>query len=319
MMFWKIVNNLYIQSRMTMVNHFFNKNRVNSAAIQKNILIYADIGTVNSSVIGFSYRLSKMIDHDKYAIKLVDGDFIQHADWIDNAALLVMPGGRARPYYSSLGADIDYVKSGKKTLMHRINAMGKGNEKIKQFVESKKGAYLGVCAGAYYASKLTVFERGNPLEIIDKGVICFFNGEAEGPVFKKGKFSYLTLSGFYPAKVEFNIQDKPPRDGYVYFNGGCFFKNPEKQDGFKVLARYTENHLPAVIAKGNVVLSGVHFESSHHFIFWKKLFDKKQYTQLKNDTPFQYGGLDIILDALNIQRKKDKEVDSSTRSSINKT
>ena len=55
----------------------------------------------------------------------------------------VMPGGADRPYCAALN--------------------GEGNRRIRAFVEAG-GAYLGLCAGAYYASQRVEFELGSRCE-----------------------------------------------------------------------------------------------------------------------------------------------------------
>ena len=67
--------------------------------------------------------------------------------------VLVMPGGRDKPYQENLS--------------------GKGIEIIKNFVK-RGGSYLGICAGAYFASDRVEFEIGSDIEVNEERDLKFF-------------------------------------------------------------------------------------------------------------------------------------------------
>eukprot|EP00108_Taenia_solium_P007602 TsM_001005700 transcript=TsM_001005700 gene=TsM_001005700 len=97
-----------------------------------------------------------------------------------------------------------------------------GLERLRSFVLSG-GSYLGICSGAYLASSLTKFDTGGPLEINDVGVLNFFPGTAEGPLF--GTFSYASESGASAPILDActDLNSDMPTSLAVYFNGGCHF------------------------------------------------------------------------------------------------
>ena len=82
----------------------------------------------------------------------------------EDAGILVMPGGRDKPYQEDLA--------------------GEGVEAIKEFV-SGGGHYLGICAGAYFASDRVVFEKGTEMEVDEERDLKFFPGTAYGTIFKE--------------------------------------------------------------------------------------------------------------------------------------
>jgi glutamine amidotransferase-like uncharacterized protein len=158
---------------------------------------------------------------------------------LKDISLLIMPGGRDRPYHAAL--------------------KGAGNRQIRSFVENG-GTYLGICAGAYYGCRTVEFDKDFPLEICEERELSFFSGKAVGPAYGKGTFEYESSKGARLAKIEtakgtFN----------VYYNGGCFFEGDFTH--VRILARYLDlsGHPPAIIecsiGKGKAILSGVHIET----------------------------------------------------------
>lgn len=166
-----------------------------------------------------------------------------YSPWDEKASMLIMPGGRDRPYMEAL--------------------RGLGNAKIGRFVQ-KGGVYLGICAGAYYGASKIEFEKGSLEEIVEARELKFFEGCAKGPVFHHGSYTYRSPACAKAAKLaaqggEFS----------AYYHGGCTFLGDLGKT--LVLARYKElpGLPPAVIAcpvgEGTAILSGVHLEvSSHH-------------------------------------------------------
>lgn len=235
------------------------------------IAVYFDQGVSLSSAISFVMNCRRVIKNSDYSLCLVNGETLQSKMWEQETALLVFPGGRARPYYKSLGARLEpeAALAGER---RKLMDIGVGNRRIKHFV-TEGGSYLGLCAGAYYAAQETVFEKGKPLEVLDEGALGFFRGVAEGPAYDKSLFSYHSKKGARLASISWLVhQDNPGRKtGYVYYNGGCFFKTPGNYKGVKVLSRYEDiEKKPAAIVlcqvgKGKAVLSGIHPEISYPF------------------------------------------------------
>jgi len=151
----------------------------------------------------------------------------------------VMPGGRDRPYQASLGEE--------------------GARRIRQFVE-QGGSYLGLCAGAYFASARVLFQPGTDMEVDEQRPLAFFPGTAWGAV-TGPEFKYSSEAGTAGVNLGSDL--------IVYYNGGCSFKGEEEVFGdCKVEASYeeVEGRPPAVLsrtlAEGRVILSGVHWEIS---------------------------------------------------------
>ena len=199
------------------------------------ILIYKDEGASLDSV---NALLNSFKDTEA---KTVSGFDLQNTAWISHTRLLIIPGGKSVPFYEKLGAA--------------------GNKNIVAFVE-QGGCYLGLCAGAYYASKETIFANGLPLELHLPGELNFFQGRAIGPVFADETFAYASEAG--ARVVDITWQDQQLYS--LYFNGGCYFENASDFKNVEILAHYTAKKLPAIvkcaIGKGCAILSGVHPELS---------------------------------------------------------
>ena len=95
-------------------------------------------------------------------VALVDAEAIKNGA-LQGASLLVMPGG----------ADLAYCE--------KLN--GEGNALIRQFVENG-GAYLGICAGAYYACNAIEWAMGTHQEIAGPRELAFYPAMASGPVYE---------------------------------------------------------------------------------------------------------------------------------------
>lgn len=198
------------------------------------VLIYNDEG-VSAFSLKETLRTFRPLSDE---IEVVDHHYLIEKEWGKKTKLLVIPGGRDIPYDRNL--------------------RGKGTKKIRQFVE-KGGSYLGSCAGAYFGCNEVIFEKGKPLEVHEKRDLKFFPGAAVGTLYDI-PFCYVSRKGLHPAEISFE-----GKIFNLYYNGGCSFKDAEHYPSVKVLARYEDaQHQSAIIhckvGKGNVILSGVHFE-----------------------------------------------------------
>ncbi|EIE27046.1 hypothetical protein COCSUDRAFT_55074 [Coccomyxa subellipsoidea C-169] len=101
---------------------------------------------------------------------------------------------------------------------HQLN--GRGNSLIRGFVEAG-GAYLGLCAGAYYACSYVEFALGTTLEVKGPRELAFFSGTAAGPIY--GGFRYETEDGAHAARVAFQpphqASDEASVNGDTPING----------------------------------------------------------------------------------------------------
>lgn len=201
------------------------------------IYIYQDEGVSQESYLQTLSTLKNFLNK-KYIIKAISSDQVINSSWDKDAALFVIPGG----------ADLHYLK--------KLN--GLGNSKIKQYVKNG-GSFLGICAGAYYASSYVEFDKEGPLEVLGERELQFFKGKSIGPILSP--YDYKTQRGARVAEIYTNFSEVSKT--FVYYNGGGYFKNAEKFSNTKVIANYT-NNLAAIIlityGQGRVLLSGVHFE-----------------------------------------------------------
>jgi len=196
--------------------------------------IYVGRGTSNLSV-----RAAKvMLEEMGVEVALVNAKDLSNQLKKTNCRLLVMPGGRDRPYHASLGVE--------------------GAKMIRQFVE-QGGSFLGLCAGAYFASARVLFQPGTEMQVDEERPLALFPGTAWGTV-TGPEFKYSSEAGTVAVDLGSGL--------IVYYNGGCAFKLEEgaMSAESEVVARYEEvqDKPPAVIrrhvASGKVILSGVHWE-----------------------------------------------------------
>ncbi|KAI9873317.1 MAG: biotin holocarboxylase synthetase [Pleopsidium flavum] len=224
------------------------------AAQRINVLVYSGNGSTIESVRHCMYTLRRLLSPN-YAVISVTGDTIIKEPWTASCALLVFPGG----------ADLGYCRT--------LN--GEGNRKISQFVQ-RGGAYLGLCAGAYYGSKRCEFEVGNKtMEVVGDRELAFFPGTSRGCAFPG--FIYHSEEG--TRAVELKVEKTALAEGSVpdvfrsYYNGGGVFVDAPKykDQGVEILASYSEplsvdsgEGTAAVVyckvGEGGAVLTGPHPE-----------------------------------------------------------
>lgn len=207
--------------------------------LKKEIYIYHGPGVSEESFAQIYYTLHHFAR--RYAVKSINYNEIAQRKWANKAALLVIPGGADSFYMQYLS--------------------GKNNNIIKEFIKNG-GSYLGLCAGAYFASTSIEFDKGGPLEVTGARDLALFSGQSIGPVL--APYDYKSCAGCRSAKV--NWVDKA-KSVYLYYNGGGYFKEADNFPNVKVIAKYKDKialNLPAIIqikyGQGIVILSGVHFE-----------------------------------------------------------
>lgn len=148
---------------------------------------------------------------------------------------VVVPGGWAPDAVSALGAD--------------------GARELRAFVRAG-GGYVGVCAGAYLATRTVVWEgetRAYPIGLLE--------GTATGPVagiapWPTAALTPLALEGSHPVVAGLSGTRQ------ALYHGGPVFA--AERDEVSVLARFVTGGGAALVAfasgKGRVVLSSVHLE-----------------------------------------------------------
>ncbi|PGH01581.1 biotin-[acetyl-CoA-carboxylase] ligase [Blastomyces parvus] len=226
-------------------------------------------GTTVDAVRHCLYSLRRLLAAN-YAVIPVTGEMIVNEPWTASCALLVMPGGADLPYCRTLN--------------------GEGNRRIGQFVQ-RGGAYLGFCAGGYFASKRCEFEVGNKkLEVIGDRELAFFPGTCRGCAFPG--FVYDSEDGARAAELKVSKSvpafASVPEVFKAYYNGGGVFVDAPKyaDQGVEVLASYTEDlsvdsgeGFAAVVyckvGEGAAILTGAHPE----FVFPAKPIDSWELTK----------------------------------------
>jgi biotin--protein ligase len=206
-----------------------------------NVLVYAGPGTSQSALKHTLSSLRSLL-LPNYSIQTVLPEALSSDVWCSSCALLVLPGGRDALYLTSLES---------------------ANKHIKKYVNSG-GKYLGICAGAYYASANIEWEVGRPgMEVTGPRPLRFFPGLSKGCVYPG--FEYTSESGARSATV---LSGDHEYHG-LYYNGGGEFVNAAQHETVKVLASYKDGEDTSMAAgvicfdgKGIAALWGVHLEYS---------------------------------------------------------
>lgn len=205
----------------------------------RTILVYCDEGVGLPSFKQTIAALKEVLNPSSFHVKSIDRQALLQECWEEQASLFVLPGGRDVPYHEAL--------------------KGEANAKIAAFV-AQGGAYLGLCAGAYYGAKAIEFEKGYPLEICGARELGFFPGKAVGPAYGSQLFCYQSEKGARAAPIDWVGFDPL----MLYYNGGCYFEEAEAHPFVTVIARYADINKAAVIeckvGQGKALLSGVHPE-----------------------------------------------------------
>jgi len=216
-----------------------------------NILIYAGPGVGPKSLANTVSMLRSLVA-DFYVIQTVGPDTIISRDWLEDTALLVMPGGADLPYMEKLG--------------------GVGNQNIRDYVQNG-GKYLGICAGAYYAADSIEFAKGDPrLEVVAARELKLYPGLMQGPTY--AGFDYVTpqnIAGMRAATISWQAGSPfaSNQEFVVYYNGGGHFVAADEYQQVTTLAHYNpeaqSQAAPAAIVEckygmGTAILSGLHFE-----------------------------------------------------------
>jgi len=206
------------------------------------VLVYSDLGVDQFGLSETLSTLKSSLSSSVYEIRTVDGSELKKGNWRKKCSLLVIPGGRDLPYLAKIGKE--------------------GMSVIKDYVLNG-GSYLGICAGAYFASSFVEFQKGGPLEVLGERHLQFFSGKAIGPALNKDSFCYSSPLGARAARISYKDHELS-----VYYNGGCYFSEGGSDRSIEVISRYLDVDVrpPAIISckvgKGRAILSGVHFEFS---------------------------------------------------------
>lgn len=203
----------------------------------------------------------RLLLEPNYAVIPIAESALLKEPWEPSCAAIVFPGGQ----------DLGYGRA--------LN--GYGNERIRNFVRHG-GAYVGFCAGAYYASERCEFEVGDPnLEVVGARELGFFPGVCRGGAFRG--FSYEHEGGARTGWLYLDdsvwgarkLSDSPNVISSYYNGGGVFVEADSlSAKGVEVLAHYNDdvevvNHpnkelQPAAVycqvQHGSAILFGTHPE-----------------------------------------------------------
>ncbi|KAI9193432.1 biotin-protein ligase [Polychytrium aggregatum] len=226
-----------------------------------NVLVYtgpgAGKGPIEQTIGTLRLHLS-----DSYDIISVDAATLLKEPWQATTKLLVLPGGRDLPYVEQLSPKVTSL--------------------IRDWVANDGGSFLGICAGAYFASRQVDFEPDRPsYKVVGERDLRFFDGSARGSI--ADGFIYNSEMGSKNCSITL---DKPALgldfdSLQVYVNGGPYFDLesllPESPQP-TVLAEYDPKDVsdkwkadsaqnkryPAIlecaIGRGKAILTGPHIE-----------------------------------------------------------
>lgn len=211
------------------------------------ILIYNDKGSCKSSVHQLE-NCFKQIYGNQLQITLIDANYVLNGNLTKkkySKELLCFGGGYDLGYLESLGEI--------------------GCNEIREFVSSG-GYYLGICAGAYFATNYIEFDLNGNQEVKGERHLKFFNGKAIGPL---NDFVYSDYDDEAIA-IRIKLLDKGIHL-YSYLNGGCYFEPAQTSiNEYKIIAIYDEETnlsndqklaiIECGIGNGKCLLSGIHFE-----------------------------------------------------------
>jgi len=212
----------------------------------------------------------KMFEWMNASVTLVYPEDIKNGNLI-NFDLLVIPGGNADPYNEDIGLD--------------------GASKIRDFV-SNGGAFIGICAGGYYACDYIIWEG-----IRYEYVLDLFPGYGVGAL-ETIPWPTYNMTWIKMVNRTHPITAHEPEYEWILYYGGAEYFAYEGAD-VTVLGRYTVNgQNPAIVAYeyglGRVFLIGPHPEieedDPRDGIGWGKWLDDRG-----SDWPLMYEAFKWLL------------------------
>ncbi len=210
--------------------------------MRHKILIYADYGCADVTCL--QSELKEYFEPRGCEVGLTDAaGIIRNNDLSSDVLAFFLPGGAGTPYRRKLEV--------------------LGNDKIREYVASG-GIYYGICAGAYYACRQTIFENDIPeLRIVSECGLNLVEGQAIGTLYKELNIRPYDKNAASSAVVGLVWQDN--QKFAAHYHGGPYFEGENIADA-DVLARYDlPSAKPAIISqnygRGKVILSGVHYEN----------------------------------------------------------
>ena len=199
--------------------------------------IYAGYGADTESYMKLSVLLTSMGFNTQL---LIPENFSNLYD-LFKFDIIVFPGGRAD---------------------HMIMALSQEQiDNIREYV-AEGGSYMGVCAGAYFASNYTIWD-GVKYGEISGYILDLYYGDAVGPIKEIGNYN---LNKIYNPPHPTNITWYNGEKFNVTYWGGPYFTPVDK---VKVLAIYDKVQKAAAVKfnyhSGRVILFGFHPELDTHY------------------------------------------------------
>ncbi|MBI2743345.1 MAG: hypothetical protein HYX48_05455 [Chlamydiales bacterium] len=250
----------------------------------RDIIVYVDQGVSGEALRQTVKGLQQEVDLTQHTIKRMDAKQLITDPWEKETALVVMPGGRDVYYHSALD--------------------GIGTQKIRRFVEAG-GSYLGLCAGAYFASESIEFEKGGRLQVCGRRSLELYPGIAVGPAYGPGKYSYENDQGVEAAHISWGDEEC-----FAYFNGGCYFESPHQFSNVRILSSYLNlEERPAAmieckVGNGRALLSGVHIEFNSALLGRGSRYFERVYPLLEKAENKRREIFQEVLKRLNINLKQ---------------
>jgi biotin--protein ligase len=178
------------------------------------------------------------------------------SSWQKNAFCLIIPGGEDTAYAEKLNRA--------------------GNRIIREYVENG-GIFLGICAGAYYASRRIVFDPNGPDDIKAERELGFFPGTVVGPhwaPYVKGHHC-----GARAVKIHCADHFNTPA-WHAYINGGGRLKVDTGWESDVTILAQDDAGIDVMacmpIGEGMAYVSSVHWEYDPHQLFQCCGLDEKK-------------------------------------------
>lgn len=200
-----------------------------------------------------------------YQPSTISANELQSEAWISTCRLLIIPGGRDLPYCNDLHGQ---------AVLNIIKFLHNG------------GAFIGTCAGAYFASSRVEFGIGTEIEVLGNRELQIFKGISKGPYFKD--FNYKSDTEKW---VKIQCSDTKIRE--VFNHGGGYFVSTENYPNTTILGRYSENEAAIIKVQfpnnGIALLSHVHFETPGCWPKWQEFIHQEMSLadRLADDRPVE--------------------------------
>ncbi len=199
-------------------------------------LVYFDEGVSYQSADALVAQLESLLAGD-IVVKKVDSLYLSTESWEDKTIVLAMGGGVCTQWEENLGEI--------------------GMKKIREYV--RNGKFIGLCAGAYFASAKSFFQLTGQKPNEKQRSVSLFAGRAVGPILATE--NHLAPEAAKALEVSFRIADLF-ESGYMYYQGGCLFEVAPEDDKTTVLAHYSQKPVAihTKVGDGDAFLCGLHPE-----------------------------------------------------------